>query len=153
VSDLATLRPDVRRAWTKALRSDRFRQGRGRLARSYVPITDVNTVDLTSTSDATLDVPTAEFCCLGVLCVLALEAGVDVRTELRRSLTDRHLTLTQLFDGRDSYLPTSVTTWSGLRAPNPVIRVTAATTYTTLSMLNDRGTPFVDVADAIEAAT
>lgn len=60
------LLPEPKRLWLEALRSDRFKQGRNMLAKDE--------------GDG------MQFCCLGVLCEVAIEAGLDLEREERSDL-------------------------------------------------------------------
>lgn len=128
---------DVGRAWVDALRSGRYRQGRGRLTQ-VLPDEDGE--------------PTSFHCCLGVLCELAVEAGVAVRADQRYAPSDR-LTTTyrDAHDGDDplgeygGYPPTAVWRWAGLPDENPLLGDARA------SYLNDhRQVSFGAIADRIE---
>jgi hypothetical protein len=121
--------PARKRAWVEALRSDAYRQGKGYLK--------------TVTPDRG-----AEFCCLGVLCDLAVKAGV-----IPEPVT---------VDGVDGYafgdaiaaLPARVKEWAGLSHVNPPVDVPRRTSLadrTSLASLNDNGSSFAKIADLIEA--
>lgn len=107
------MKADIKSLWVNGLRSDRFRQGKGAL--------QVNTQD------------GPKHCCLGVLCMLAIEAGIAVSTEMRGS----------------GVLPTSVMEWAGLDTRDPYIE------GATLAEHNDgisvRRHDFNEIADLIEA--
>jgi len=78
----------VKELWIEALTSGRFKKGRGKLAKN------------------------GKHCCLGVLCELAIEQGVDVH----RTVDEDRLVR---FDGGASVLPASVRNWAGLPDDNP----------------------------------
>ena len=102
----------VKNKWLKALRSGEYTQGHFRLV----------------TNDD-------KFCCLGVLCDLAVRAGI---TEWEKSKTG------WCVDKNVSYLPNSVMNWSGLER-DPVSDGSA------LSDLNDSYfLSFANIADIIE---
>lgn len=85
--------PEIRTRWATALRSGKYKQGRGYLQRA----------------DDT-------FCCLGVLCQLAVEAGATDPPELS------HDGIAWTFgEGSITYLPEDVTDWAGLNDHNPLI--------------------------------
>lgn len=79
---------EIMRQWSAALRSDEFEQGRGNLAR-------------TSHDGST------QHCCLGVLCELAIRAGVPVK-----KVEDAHGVT--YYDGSAGTPPASVRNWAGL---------------------------------------
>lgn len=88
--------PNIKRLWIEALRSGKYRQGRGFLH-------SLN----------------EEYCCLGVLCALAEERGVSKRSDaivLGGSV--------YAYDGRNSTLPSAVRQWAGLDRENPLAGVT-----------------------------
>lgn len=122
------MNPDVRATWVAALRSDRFRQGTGRLTR--------------------LDEDgRAAHCCLGVLCELAVEAGVPVEVSERRWRDDEPRE--RDYDGQDNYPPSSVLDWAGLDERNP--RVVYQGSPLSLSDLNDSvELSFRGIADLVE---
>lgn len=109
---------EIRDKWTAALRSGTYRQGESKLR---------------SSDD--------EFCCLGVLCELAVEEGVIPQPELDG---DRYV-----YDGgAHSYLPKSVMVWAGLDSDNA--RYSNAPNDL-LALDNDRGVAFPQIAAIIEA--
>jgi hypothetical protein len=96
------MNPEVRALWSEALRSGRFVQGSSALA----------TIDGAS--------ETVRHCCLGVLCELAVEAGVAVRVE-----SDSYYG----YRGSDQrfpvfkFPPVVVADWAGLSSVNPSVEV------------------------------
>ncbi len=116
------MNPEVKAAWTQALRSGEYIQGVGHL------------------------VEDGKYCCLGVLCDLAVKAGIV--TEQGGHFT----TVTQddgSYDEDNCYLPRSVQTWAGLNSRNP--EVTLNGLNRPLAALNDsRGVDFQGIADLIE---
>lgn len=83
------------KAWVEALRSGQYPQGYGVLTRLNEPGEP------------------ASFCCLGVLCELAIADGAPVRVENYGS---------RAYDGETGGLPLSVRRWAGLDNGNPVIQ-------------------------------
>jgi hypothetical protein len=108
--------PDVKAKWITALRSGKYRQGTGAL------------------HNLTKD----EFCCLGVLCDLAVQADVEVVDGV---VGDDYAT----YDGEASYLPLSVRQWAGLFQKNPWVGPDV-----TLAQANDRGTSYEEIAALIK---
>jgi hypothetical protein len=88
---IAQLQPEPKRLWLEALRSDRFRQGKSYLAQVEDGVT--------------------KHCCLGVLCEVAIEAGVDIERKQRRTLPVNDLTGYD-YDGCMSMPPEAVTLWA-----------------------------------------
>lgn len=113
------MNPEVKTKWLAALRSGQFKQGRGRLAR------------VTPEGE--------EFCCLGVLCELAVQEGVAKRK------LDWEIFV---YDFSEHYLPETVAEWSGLDDGQGC----RPGTFDSLSVLNDdRCYTFDQIADIIEA--
>jgi hypothetical protein len=118
---MARMKKDIKKRWLKALRSGEFKQGSGALR---------------TTSD--------EFCCLGVLCELAVQDGVVESTPSH---------------GRDylygkgmhtAYPPPEVLEWAGLDTADHAVAVrTKDNPYRTLASLNDSGASFKEVAAVI----
>jgi hypothetical protein len=113
------MNPEVRARWCAALRSGEYKQSGGYL-RSV-----------------------AGYCCLGVLCDLAVKAKVipppaDWAGHWR-------------FDGDNHFLPGSVVTWAGLAAIDPAAGTDGSREY--LSKANDDGCTFAEIADLIDGGT
>lgn len=131
---------DVGRLWVKTLRSNRFKQGRGYLGGE------------------------AGHCCLGVLCELAVEAGVITRADDDRTMTDVLIYAYRgpsAVSGYREFLPPEVVEWAGLPNASPSVpaavvprSVYAAEIFQdpSLASLNDYGTSFDLIADMIEEA-
>jgi hypothetical protein len=114
---------EVRDRWTAALRSGDYVQGHARL----------RVVD---------DDGRVRHCCLGVLCELAVAAGV---ARLDAAAGTYHDPVVQPDFGYGGVLPPSVVDWAGLRDPNPAVDGVQ------LSYWNDiAGSTFASIADKIE---
>lgn len=129
---------DVQLAWEAALRSGDYAQGAGALCwlrHDGPPL----------------------YCCLGVLCELAADAGVAERVDLDGQRAYRAA-------GSDDpaqsnyYLPVAVQEWAGLaRNPRAVdggdnASLPAGTTYAaTFADLNDAHKSFAEIADLVAA--
>lgn len=129
------MNPDVKAKWVARLRDPSVKQGRGALR------TDRD-----------------EFCCLGVLCELAVEAGVItapalVKHECSNPDCPERGSSKYAYGGTGeiSYLPESVQRWSGLdqRAPG-VLSPDESGPYHSLAYMNDHGRSFTEIADIIE---
>ena len=82
---------EVRAAWTKALRSGKYRQGTGCLKVSKPE-------------------GLSEYCCLGVLCDLAVPAGITTaNAEIDNDERGTYI----LFGDMSAFLPVSVREWVG----------------------------------------
>lgn len=107
----------VAKKWVAALRSGKYKQGKGALHRKNGD----------------------KFCCLGVLCNLAVKAGVIAAPKL---ISDGQFS----YEGRAGTLPTKVTTWAKLRSPNGDNRF-----WNSLDAMNDDGKRFSTIAKFIES--
>jgi hypothetical protein len=83
------MNPEIKKKWIEALRSGEYKQGKGYL----------NQGD--------------NYCCLGVLCDIAVKSGLDVNVDTAYGVTH--------FDGRNGALPRKVQDWAGLNAIDPVV--------------------------------
>ena len=111
---------EVRNKWTKALRSGDYPQGRNTLH----------------------DQDHDEWCCLGVLCSLAVAEGVATATTRRyngRSFTN--------FDGQEATLPISVRDWAGMKSTNGDL----GHGLSLVDMNDARRKSFDQIADLIES--
>lgn len=112
------MKREIADIWTKALRSGEYGQCRGNL------------------SDG------KNFCCLGVLCDIAVKNGVDVLITTEE--WDNHIQ----YDGEAICPPNSVLEWAGFMKNNNGARYDE---YTTLWELNDcLGKSFAEIADVID---
>ena len=118
------MKKEVQIAWVEALRSGKFEQTRETLCQ----------IDQEGNKS---------FCCLGVLCTLAEEAGVTLGQKFEHTSLGTILT----WDGVEKVLPISVLDWSGLRSPTGK----RGEIETSLAMLNDEGSSFKSLASIIEA--
>lgn len=93
---MTTMNSEIKNKWVTALRSKEYKQGYKSLALAK--------------ADGTV-----EYCCLGVLCELAVQEGIAHRrggsTEFGDSLIS--------YDAQMSYLPDSVMKWAGLDSSSP----------------------------------
>jgi hypothetical protein len=104
----------IRAQWTAALRSGEYPQGKHSLRSSL------------------------GYCCMGVLCDLAVKAGVNVSAIPDAVGRWR-------YDGEQGVLPLSVQQWAGLDISDPCVRLDP------LSELNDTlHWDFARIADAID---
>jgi hypothetical protein len=116
------MNPEIKAQWVAALRSGDYQQGKGAL-HQY------------STGNPDL------FCCLGVLCHLAAEAGV-----VQSHLTGRGEVQ---YDHAALILPPSVSEWAGLGG-NLSPQVPLNGDMISLANLNDAGVSFETIANRIE---
>lgn len=124
----------IKQQWVAELRSGKYKQGIARLHK------------VTDEGD--------KFCCLGVLCEIAVRDGVippPVLTQLRTGLGKierfyRYGTEEDYAGG--GYLPPEVCKWAGLSSPNPRVTIDGHPEY--LSTLNDFEATLEEIADLIE---
>lgn len=107
----------IKTLWTTALRSGKYLQGRGYLK--------------------TVEHGETRLCCLGVLCELAIEAGVTIKVDTER-LGEVKITT---FNGEELMPPKEVMEWAGLAESD-------AQHY--VEMNDDEGQPFAETAAYIE---
>ena len=113
------MRKEIAEKWVAALRSGEYKQTSGILANHN----------------------RTEHCCLGVLCELAIKAGVEMKIEREVG------TSCTRFDGEGSHLPDCVQDWADTYGE---VAVAARQSLTELINMNDGGRPFTDIAEAIE---
>lgn len=127
------MNPEIKSRWTAELRSGRFEQGKGALRIA---------------GDAG-----DQYCCLGVLCQLAVEAGVIPAA--RRHAFDGLYE----YDGRDGLPSQKVAEWAGFPVDhdghpyeNPGFWLGESDDIyqTSLADQNDNGASFSEIADLID---
>lgn len=125
------MNPEKKTRWVERLRSGTRKQGTGVLHRRL----------------AGEDF----YCCLGVLCELAIEDGIDLRVSPEPTGDENPRgALVISYDGYEDFLPPKVVEWAGLRGGNPLTTQRMEDTRLTLSYLNDNGKSFREIADIIE---
>lgn len=147
---MSKMNPTIKALWVTALLDGNNEQGTGTLTRISSDGKERN-------------------CCLGVLCKLAVLAGVIPEPEAMRYVhtcndeeCSRHETKDlrygtmpegddfvkdqgHVLPGSLSYLPVEVMEWAGLTSKNPLI----PSMSTPLSMINDNHIPFTRIAELI----
>ena len=111
------MKKEIADKWATALRSGEYKQQTGALANA----------------DRT------QHCCLGVLCELAIEDGVDLNARPGAYGI-------AMFGGYPSVLPLVVREWSRVQTKNGIL----GTGRGSLMNLNDDGKTFSEIADTIE---
>jgi len=126
---------EVKKKWIAALRSGEYEQGQSRLR----PSEDT-------------------YCCLGVLCDLYVkETGIgewrddDVAFQYGR-FKDAYIFRHPDEEAVRSHLPNKVLEWADMETEMGKIRL-ASGKNTTLILLNDRGSSFEEIAQALETGT
>lgn len=138
--------PEVKAAWTAALRSGDYKQCREQL------------------HEADSD----QYCCLGVLCDLAVKAGVlapfqAVRNPYNRAVYYGYPDGDSEMGVNLTSLPGIVQNWAGLSdvessndpmvfVPDEVQVQYSSAQFSQLSSLNDNSVPFETIADLIDAS-
>ena len=130
-SPTTPMNPEIKAQWVAALRSGEYKQGVGYLHRDDT------------------------FCCLGVLCDLAIKAGAPEVEENRHPAGSM-----STYNGSELVLPSSVMEWAGLSSSDPILVDESREVNECLpvSEFNDSGVTFNgggftfnEIADLIEA--
>lgn len=125
---MTRMNPEVRTEWLRRLRSREYVQGRGRLR--YVTTLGTGTQ--------------ARYCCLGVLCEAAVDAGVVERVNLHDLWTYRDPA--NHADSSYNFIPLIVRNWAGLEHDaDPRVDGHVLSTWN-----DDRNASFGQIADLIE---
>ncbi len=129
---MTEMNPAIKARWTAALRSGKYEQGAFKLNSQ------------------------GKFCCLGVLCEIAREAGVVEAVHYGNGISyapvdvDHYINAS---DYEDTILPRAVSAWAGLETGSPSVFVDAdRTKLQPLTILNDNGKPFAEIANLIEGS-
>ena len=139
------MNPEIKADWSAALRSGEYEQGTGCLART----------NITSPTDRT---PKTRYCCLGVLCELAVKAGVVSRAADRNEDED-YCTYGYGAGKESALLPNEVMEWAGLSNHNPILGPHADGDHECTSQCirdqsasnrNDSNTSFATIANLID---
>jgi hypothetical protein len=134
----------IKAKWIKALESGKYKQG---------------TQVLCNANDNT-------YCCLGVLCDLAAKAGVVTQMGVRYTpscLEDPinavaygsvHPKYTDICQDNVTFLPPQVMKWAEITCPDPKVEIKQSLigekTIRALSLLNDEGSSFAEIAKLIK---
>lgn len=117
---------EIKEKWVAALRSGDYKQGHGGLSRNR------------------------EYCCLGVLCDLAVKAGV-CKFKAGKAGESYLNEDKDEYDGGVNYLPDSVQNWAGIDDSNPIVGEDKSDANDCLAYRNDvEGLNFNQIADLIE---
>ena len=129
--DIPKMKPEVKEWWAEALDSDRFRKGRGYLRQQH-------------------DDGLTYHCCLGVLCEVAIEHGLDLDVKVGEDGQT-------FFDSETLLLPEKVMLWAGLEKVGPEVweenDFDSGQHKTELTLVNDdTEAEFSDIAEMIRAS-
>jgi hypothetical protein len=141
------MNPEVKAKWVAALRSGQYTQGTCFLKRDVIVMGTTDQV--------------TKFCCLGVLCDIAAQSGVNVtwKNFLQSGFDTWFASSTEIqHDIHSEQLPACVQAWAGLDSNDPVVTARTFgsqramnTRRTRLSELNDHERfTFYEIADLIE---
>lgn len=132
----------IKAKWIDALLSGEYKQGTNVLANAN----------------------TNEYCCLGVLCELAVKEGIVERKNVRYTLPDNDTRINAISYGsvhprydvtnNVTFLPPEVMEWAEITSPDPKLEIKQTLigerTIRALSLLNDEGSSFADIAKLIK---
>ncbi len=126
----------VKREWLKALRSGKYRQGRGQLKEQRFK-------ESKHCGQEGRELKSS-FCCLGVLC--------DIYQKENPSYWDGEAFVAGILtsDKNTSVLPNCVKIWAGLKSSDGRLPLVFGTE--SLAEMNDNGVGFENIADVIEEA-
>ena len=128
------MKTDIGMKWIRELESGRYRKGEGALHA------------LAGTKE---DPEQDTFCCLGVLCRMAMDDGVELsRQEIRMEEEDGGRVKRVAYDDEFGSLPDSVREWSGMKTDLGTLKPKDGT-ETSLADINDVSFSFEPVATAI----
>lgn len=119
------MNPDIKAQWVAALRSGNYKQGRGRLRREWQGHPGEY-----------------QYCCLGVLCELAVEAGIATREDYY------YASAVNPNDRDYTHPPVAVERWAGLASSSP--QAGERSLIQMNDALADDCYTFSQIADAIE---
>lgn len=123
------MKQEIKEKWIEALRSGEYEQG-------------MSTLHFQEYSEE-------RFCCLGVLCELAVKE--EVVSEVSTERTNFNPRIHFLYDGEKTGLPPSVLEWTGLDHKFPELDPDSEEDPLSLPMLNDSGDfSFDDIAALID---
>lgn len=86
---------------------------------------------------------TKGYCCLGVLCEVAIKNGLDLKRRINIAST------LEYFDEANGVAPAKVMKWSGLKSATGDFYTAPVDDFTCLTQLNDDGTSFQEIANII----
>lgn len=117
---------EIKAKWIEALRSGKYKQGK-----------------------AALRTENNEYCCLGVLCELAVNEGVINPPVVKEDDNFTARSRIYSFEGCGGYLPKAVQTWAWLEDDDGRF-MSVINGLDNLASLNDHGTSFEEIAKVIE---
>lgn len=126
------MNPEIKKQWNAALTSGEYEQGKQRLR----------------TDDD-------KYCCLGVLCNLAVKAGVAkwerrTPTDYSTGISGWHCVSIDGTASNATTLPYFVQEWAGLEDENPIVSAGVGALQESLAELNDQGIPFDAISELVK---
>lgn len=115
----------IGRLWIDALRSGKYEQGFGALNRN------------------------GKFCCLGVLCEVAIAEGIKLEVGNRSHPSD-DATEFVYYDGRNAALPIAVREWAEMYSEIGIIDLSVEPKQILVVINDSRNVDFNEIADVIE---
>lgn len=135
-----SMKADIKERWARELESGKYEQGAGNLHERGFDV------------PGTIPQQPDKFCCLGVLCKMALDEGaVDIGNEAEQGSVVQ-------YDDETAYLPRRVIEWAGIVHEGPRFieggtaeesRGIFAVGTRGLAEMNDQGTSFDSIAETI----
>lgn len=130
--------PEIKKLWIEALRSDDYEQGK-----SYLhSISNVG------------DDKEHRYCCLGVLCEIAIKQGLPIVDKLQENIVFSSRQTVITYDGQRSVLPGSVAAWANITSDGSYIPKRPAELHNyksgALTHDNDKGMTFAEIASIID---
>ncbi len=144
------MKKEIAEKWIAALKSGKYQQTIG-----YLCMNEEFTQDISGSSPATYK---PCHCCLGVLCEIAIEEGLEITKHSSFKLFNGTDSLSFSYDNEKWVLPDAVQAWSGMLSNDGAgildeqeddednIYVVSSRS---LAELNDAGRTFEEIADAI----
>lgn len=125
---------EIKQLWVKALRSGKYTQGRGKL-HQYTKRTGLHS-----------------FCCLGVLCDLAVNAGIIPSPDKNIFVDSENNVVFSYGKYQTASLPVEVIQWAELKTGSPSVSTKDDGRTMDLIVQNDSGASFEKIANLIENA-
>jgi len=123
------MKEQIKDLWVAALRSGKYQQGKAYLNRGF------------------------KFCCMGVLCELAIENGVAIERQLSKTGFPERYDYIGTYEGRPEVVwslpPTAVTRWAGLNSMTGAFNI-GPNERSLVTMNDEASKSFLEIADIIE---
>jgi len=120
------MNPEVKKLWVDALRNGGYQQGKGCLNNAE----------------------NGTFCCLGVLCDIAHEAGITTHESAEFQYGDQNIMYS--YGGSKYALPYEVSKWAGLATDDPTLVIEGGLTFMVSYLNDEEDYTFKQIADLVE---